>query len=49
MRLYSFRVQNFKSIIDTGEVKLPLDDNVTILAGQNESGKSSILDDGFCG
>lgn len=44
MRLYSFRIKNFKSIIDTGEVKLSPEDNLTILAGQNESGKSSILE-----
>jgi len=44
MRLYSFRIQNFKSIKDTGEVKLSPEDNITILAGQNESGKTSILE-----
>ena len=44
MRLYSFRIQDFKSIKDTGEVKVSPDDNITILAGQNESGKSSILE-----
>ncbi len=44
MRLYSFRIKNFKSIQDTGEVKLSPEDNITILAGQNESGKSSILE-----
>jgi|GEM_PF-1541311 len=44
MRLYSFRIQNFKSIKDTSEIKVSPDDNITILAGQNESGKSSILE-----
>ena len=44
MRLHSFRIKNFKSIIDTGEVKVSPEDNLTILAGQNESGKSSILE-----
>ncbi len=44
MRLYSFRIRNFKSIIDTGEVKVSEGDNITILAGQNEAGKSSILE-----
>lgn len=43
MRLYSFQIQNFKSIIDTDECKIPPDDNLLIIAGQNESGKSSIL------
>ena len=44
MRLYSFRIQNFKSIRDTGEIKVSSEDNVTILAGQNEAGKSSVLE-----
>ncbi len=44
MRLNSFRVLNFKSIIDSGECKLSDVDNVVILAGQNESGKSSVLE-----
>lgn len=44
MRLHSFRIKNFKSIIDTGEVKISPEDNLTILAGQNESGKSSVLE-----
>lgn len=44
MRLHSFKIQNFKSIKDTGEIKVSSDDNITILAGQNESGKSSILE-----
>ncbi|MGN6802894.1 MAG: ATP-dependent nuclease [Ginsengibacter sp.] len=44
MRLNSFRVLNFKSIIDSGECKLSNIDNVLILAGQNESGKSSVLE-----
>src|SRR5687768_7353943 len=44
MRLYSFRIKNFKSIEDTGEIKISLDDNVTIFAGQNEAGKSAILE-----
>lgn len=43
MRLHSFRIQNFKSIIDTGECKISDTDNIIILAGQNESGKSSVL------
>lgn len=44
MRLYSFQIQNFKSIINTGECKISEIDNVVILAGQNESGKSSVLE-----
>ena len=44
MRLHSFRIQNYKSIIDTGEIVLSEHDNITTLAGQNESGKSSALE-----
>ena len=44
MRLYSFKIRNFKSIIDTGECKISDIDNIVILAGQNESGKSSVLE-----
>ncbi|MEQ8425019.1 MAG: AAA family ATPase, partial [Cyclobacteriaceae bacterium] len=44
MRLNTFRILNFKSIIDSGECKLSELDNVLILAGQNESGKSSALE-----
>lgn len=43
MRLYSFQIKNFKSIIDTGECIVSELDNVVVLAGQNESGKSSLL------
>lgn len=41
MRLYSFQIKNFKSIIDSTECFV--DQKTTILAGQNESGKSNIL------
>ncbi|HUC83335.1 MAG TPA: AAA family ATPase [Flavisolibacter sp.] len=43
MKLKSFRITNYKSIIDSGECRLLENDNITVLAGQNESGKSSIL------
>lgn len=43
MKLKSFRVTNYKSIVDSGECRLSDNDNITVLAGQNESGKSSIL------
>ena len=43
MKLKSFRITNYKSIIDSGECRLSDNDNITVLAGQNESGKSSIL------
>ena len=43
MRLSSFRIQNFRSIKDTNWHSLAAD-NVACLIGQNESGKSSILE-----
>ncbi|UCG28839.1 MAG: AAA family ATPase [Bacteroidales bacterium] len=43
MRFLSFRIQNFRSIVDTGWIKLS-PDNITGLIGQNESGKTSILE-----
>lgn len=45
MKLESFRIKNFKSIINTGWIKISLaNENMIILAGQNESGKSAILE-----
>ncbi len=43
MKLKSFRIKGYKSIIDSGECRLSEHDNILVLAGQNESGKSSIL------
>lgn len=43
MKLISFRIKNFKSIIDTGVCKISDSDNIVILAGQNESGKTAVL------
>lgn len=43
MKLLSFQIKNYKSIQDTGVCYLSDTDNITVLAGQNESGKSSIL------
>lgn len=42
MRLQSFRIKNFRSIKDSGNCHLASD--ITILAGKNESGKSSVLE-----
>lgn len=44
MKLKSFRVTNYRSIIDSKECFLSPNDGITILAGQNESGKSSMLE-----
>lgn len=44
MRLKSFRIRNFKSIIDTGECYLSEKDNILVLAGQNEAGKSAVIE-----
>ncbi|NIA12118.1 MAG: AAA family ATPase, partial [Nitrospiraceae bacterium] len=43
MKLLAFRIRNFRSIIDTGWHTLS-SDNITGLIGQNESGKTSILE-----
>jgi len=43
MQLVAFRVQNFRSIINTGWHALA-HDNITSLIGQNESGKTSVLE-----
>lgn len=44
MRLTGFTIQNVKSIIDTGLCHLSSSDNITVFAGQNEAGKSAILE-----
>lgn len=41
LRLKSVRVQNYKNIVDSGEV--PLSD-ITALIGKNETGKTSFLE-----
>ena len=43
MRLEAFRIKNYRSIIDTGWINVS-PDNITTLIGQNESGKTSILE-----
>ncbi len=43
MKLIAFRIKNFRSITDTGWQSLS-PDNITCLIGQNESGKTSILE-----
>jgi predicted ATP-dependent endonuclease of OLD family len=43
MKLTAFRIRNFRSIVDTGWQSLS-PDNITCLIGQNESGKTSILE-----
>lgn len=40
MQLKSFRVRNFRSINDSGEVDVS---RITALLGRNESGKSNVL------
>lgn len=43
MKLSAFRIKNFRSIVDTGWQKVS-PDNITCLIGQNESGKTSVLE-----
>jgi len=42
MKIEKFRIKNYKSIIDSGDCYLT--DTISILAGKNESGKTSILE-----
>ncbi len=42
MKIIKFRIKHYKSIIDSGDCYLT--NSVTILAGKNESGKTSILE-----
>lgn len=44
MKLYSFRIKNVKSIVDSGICYVSAEDGVTVLAGQNEVGKSANLE-----
>jgi energy-coupling factor transporter ATP-binding protein EcfA2 len=43
MKLTAFRIRNFRSIVDTEWQSLS-PDNITCLIGQNESGKTSVLE-----
>jgi ABC-type cobalamin/Fe3+-siderophores transport system ATPase subunit len=43
MKLTAFRIRNFRSIVDSGWQNLS-PDNITCLIGQNESGKTSVLE-----
>lgn len=43
MKLTAFRIRNFRSIVDTGWQNLS-PDGITCLIGQNESGKTSVLE-----
>src|ERR1035438_10700327 len=40
MELQSFRIQNYRSITDSGDIELS---HVTALLGRNESGQSNLL------
>ena len=42
MKITKIRIKNFRSIKDSGDIEFV--DNLFVLAGQNESGKSSILE-----
>ena len=42
MKLVKFRIKNYKSIVDSDDCYFS--DKLTILAGKNESGKTSILE-----
>lgn len=42
MRLINFKIKSYKSVLDLGVCDV--DQDVTILAGKNESGKTNILE-----
>ena len=44
MKLFSFRIKNVKSIVDSGVCYVSDKDGITVLAGQNEVGKSASLE-----
>lgn len=44
MKLQSFQIKGVKSILDSGLCHLSDKDNVTVFAGQNEAGKSAVLE-----
>ena len=44
MRLAGFRIRNIKSIVDSGWCHIGDKDNLTVFAGQNEAGKTAILE-----
>jgi predicted ATP-dependent endonuclease of OLD family len=43
MKLSAFKIKNYRSIVNTGWISLS-PDNITTLIGQNESGKTSVLE-----
>ncbi len=43
MKLKKIKIENYCSIVDSGIIELSDNDNVSVFAGQNESGKSSLL------
>lgn len=43
MKILSFRIRNFRSLIDSGWKNFA-NDNITVMIGQNESGKTSVLE-----
>ena len=45
--LLAFRIINFRSIVDSGWVRFSTD-GITVLVGQNESGKTSVLEALHC-
>lgn len=47
MKILAFRITNFRSIVDSDWILLS-PDGVTVLVGQNESGKTSILEGLYC-
>src|SRR3990172_7204867 len=43
MKIRAFQIKNYRSIVDSGKCHLSRD-NITAIIGQNESGKTSVLE-----
>ena len=46
MQVENVRVQNFRCVRDSGDI--PLSNDLTVFVGENESGKSALLDALYC-
>ena len=43
MRLFKFRIKNYRSFIDTGDIKLSKDQNLIPIIGENNIGKTNLV------
>mgnify|MGYP000909259103 CR=1 FL=1 len=43
MRLFKFRIKNYRSFIDTGDIQLSKDQNLIPIIGENNIGKTNLV------